>query len=83
MEKPVRTTVSISVQVAAAAAAQAERENVSRAAVLAGWLQRGQDAAQADRLLEAYDEFYGEPDGEAAPAALRRSRAAAFDTRWE
>ena len=83
MSEQVRTTVNVPVQVARAAAEQADRENASRASVLSRWLQRGHDAAQADRLLSAYDEFYSEPDDEAPPPGLRRRRAADFDARWE
>lgn len=83
MSDQVRTTVSIPVQVARAAAEEAERENASRASVLSRWLQRGHDAARADRLLAAYDEYYAEPDGDALPPAVRRRRAADFDVRWE
>lgn len=79
----IRTTVSIPIQLARAAAEQAHREDVSRASVLSSWLQRGHDAAQADRLLTAYDEFYSEPDPDAMPAQVRRGRAANHDARWE
>lgn len=83
MMDQVRTTVSIPVQLARAAAEEAEQENASRASVLARWLQRGHDAARDDRLLAAYDEYYAEPDDDAPPHAVLRSRAADFDARWE
>lgn len=83
MSNPVRTTVTISEELARAAAEQAARENSSRAGVLALWVQRGHDAALADRLLDAYDDFYAEPDPEAPSAQLQRKRAAAFDATWE
>lgn len=83
MSDQVRTSVTISVQLARAAAEQADHENASRASVLSRWLQLGHDAAQAERLLAAYDAFYAEPDDEAPPPELRRRLAAAFDARWE
>lgn len=83
MSEHVRTTVNVPVQVARAAAEQADREHASRASVLSCWLQRGHDAARADALLAAYDEFYAEPDAEAPPSQVRRNRAADFDARWE
>ncbi len=83
MSQKVRTTVTVPEQLARAAAEQAEREHTSLAAVLAGWMQRGWHAVQADGLLAAYDEFYAEADAAEPPAELRRERAAAFDARWD
>lgn len=82
MSDQVRTTVNVPVQLARAASEQAERENASRASVLARWLQRGHDAAEADLLLAAYDEFYAEPDEDAPSPQVRRRRTADFDARW-
>src|SRR2546423_9700779 len=82
MSQTVRTTVTVPEQLARAAAEQAEQEHTSLAKVLAGWMQRGWQATQADGLLAAYDDFYAERDPEDPSADLRRSRAASFDARW-
>jgi hypothetical protein len=68
-----------------AAAEQAERDGVSRARVLANWLELGWRAARQDGLAMAYDDYYAEPEPEEdrVPAQIRRERAARHDQRWD